>query len=1748
MSTSLVDRARRLFEFLRGAQQLKANPVRSVEVYQREGDVIWLADLPVHPAIARLPRDVPAGDAPLLSIARVPVVAPPEAAAELGRWLTEPVDDPERTPALRQRITEAAPEAEPEATADRTPVSLTLDCFPAVQRQYDTWLPRWLEWAEQERIDRPARDLYARLYTIYVSATESPEELELVAGTGCLGWQPVNGYRIKRHLLTSAASVDFDDRTGRLVVRAVESAEPVQLELDMVEPGLVTAPDKLDEIRADVKAYEGPALAPVVTGDFARRLVHSLDSDGEYRDQDEPAVPGKHAVVAFAPALILRRRSQQGLIEIFDTILHQLDETGEVPDGLIPLIDPDHVPAAPAAAGDGAILLVDDEPFLPLPVNDRQLDVIRRVDSASQTLVQGPPGTGKTHTAAALISHLLAQGKRVLVTAHTDRALREVRDKLPEEIKPLAVAVVGSSREDMADLKLAVQEIAAAASEHDGEENARAIREHFETVDWLRRERSAAHSKLLQAREREVLEWEHRGYRGTLSGIARQLTAEQGRLGWLLGSDAVGPDQEAPLSSREAREWHGYLLDENLRADEPQSRLRLPVLSQLVDADRFARLVAAENGATAADQENAVLKEHPAFSAVRRLAPEQRSELQSRLHRLAGEADHLLGRREQWLDDALRDVRTGRAGQWRARGATIHGLITTGTGWVGQLGPLTDVVVRGGDLGALVALAGELVRFLAGGGVVKTMADGSPKIGAFAPKILKQAQPLFENVLVDGLAPTSAPRLQAFIAWAEGSKVLTALDRAWPESMVIPPEDTLQERLQWHSTELRQLHRVLALADELAAEEQRLRRLELPSPDWNDLGGVRRYASLTDAAAAEEAKAAAAAPLVALERFVGETAQWSDSAQCVADLLDAVKNRDSERFAVARRTLTRLWEVRGQAGRRDQLGGVLRAAAPRLYEGVVSDPGHPDWAERLATFSEAWNWSAARAWITQQESIDVNDLQSDITRIEQAIRHEAETIAAGRAWDHAASPERLSGAARADLTQYAQLVQRAGKNTGIYRNQRRAEIRKAMDRCRPSVPVWIMPIYRIAEQLRVRPDMFDVVVVDEASQAGTEAVFLQYLAKKIVVIGDDRQVSPSAVGVDQQQLRDLARQYLAGDRYRDTWHDPRRSLFDEAKMRYGKLITLIEHRRCVPEIIGFSNRIAYEPDGIRLVPVRQYGADRLEPIKAVYLEDGYERGVTNKSNPVEAEAIVEQIEKCLADPAYDGKTFGVVSLLGPTQAKEIQNKLLGRISKEDWTSRDFRCGDAADFQGSERDVVFLSMVAAPAPDKRMVALTQEQYVQRYNVAVSRAKDQVWIFHSVRPDELPNRECMRFQLLDYSYGVIARGRNAEAGASSEAVPEDRRVEPFDSLFEQRVYNRIVDRGYTVLAQYPSLGYRIDLVVVGAHGRLAVECDGDQWHGPEAYERDLARQRDLERCGWRFFRIAGSAFDVDRTEALAGLWELLQEEDIHPSGWSPAAEAAESPEAVELLPAVIEEVEPEPAIASPAPAPPAEQDWEWPAEDAVDEGAVPVEPAASSGERSAVRTQVAGVEQPAVDRAQPALEAYGVFSGRLTPASDATRDELIEGIQAIVAAEGPVSGDRIHRLYVQSSGGLRVGSQLARLLNSAVSLAVRRGVLLADDPLGRSGVRPRTYRLPDQPLVRVRELGPRDLGDVPPRELATVMRELADRHGWDDEEALFRAVLAQLGLKKLTKNVSQLLSTVLGLARTLESGGQPPRAEA
>jgi hypothetical protein len=118
-----------------------------------------------------------------------------------------------------------------------------------------------------------------------------------------------------------------------------------------------------------------------------------------------------------------------------------------------------------SVSGAGTDRKAKDEPnrvhFFPLPFNHEQGRISDLIDDPKVAVacVSGPPGTGKSHSIANIISHQMALGKRVLVTARTPEAIAAVREKLPESLRPLVIASVGTDRESAQQLQDAVKEL-----------------------------------------------------------------------------------------------------------------------------------------------------------------------------------------------------------------------------------------------------------------------------------------------------------------------------------------------------------------------------------------------------------------------------------------------------------------------------------------------------------------------------------------------------------------------------------------------------------------------------------------------------------------------------------------------------------------------------------------------------------------------------------------------------------------------------------------------------------------------------------------------------------------------------------------------------------------------------------------------------------------------------------------------------------------------------------------------------------------------------------------------------------------------------------------------------------------------------------------------------------------------------------------------------------------------------------------
>jgi len=373
------------------------------------------------------------------------------------------------------------------------------------------------------------------------------------------------------------------------------------------------------------------------------------------------------------------------------------------------------------------------------------------------------------------------------------------------------------------------------------------------------------------------------------------------------------------------------------------------------------------------------------------------------------------------------------------------------------------------------------------------------------------------------------------------------------------------------------------------------------------------------------------------------------------------------------------------------------------------------------------------------------------------------------------------------------------------------------------------------------------------------------LAKKVVIVGDDEQVSPMAVGQKQDFVEHLINEHLPGIP-NSKLYDGRLSIYDLAKQSFGGLFSLLEHFRCVPDIIQFSNHLCYRGE---IKPLRERTSSPFYPQVVPFRVQGIRRQDT-KLNREEAWTVASLLKAAIERPEYQGMTFGVISLLGDEQAFEIEQLLLKHVAPEEYERRRITCGNSAQFQGDERDVMFLSMVDSPE-ETPLRFLDRKEFRQRFNVAASRARNQMWLVYSLDPSTDLKADDLRRRLIEHFLDPGAVSRELEHKLARTQSP-----------FEREVLGYLVRAGYRVTPQWPVGNYRIDFVVEGSGKRIALECDGDRYHPLEKLPEDMARQAILERLGWRFIRLRGSTFFRDPEGTMQGLFAKLEQAEIRPEG--------------------------------------------------------------------------------------------------------------------------------------------------------------------------------------------------------------------------------------------------------------------------
>lgn len=1476
----LRDKAVRIFKFLRDLALLKTKMVRDLAEYE---NVVWFHDVPEYKGCLSVlgPESDKLQYSTWLEIQQSPEPRRPTIPSSCEKWLGEDTseDDPHAEPLLRDEInTDNSVSSVDPSSRTQKQTELLLD-HPEILREWEHWKQdSWRPWVETHINWMAADKIYFQLFSIYQQLKKLGERYELLLGLGLLTWETPNNQVIRRHIIVGDANLSFDAYRAKFELQAAPEGVKLHLETDMIEQRYLPSLEQLKQIESLLSLTEESPWNKDEIDKILKSLINSISPHGIYSySYCPPDKPTKEPTVTFAPAIILRTRTQRSQIQCINNIIEKIGQGDDIPSGVKILCEePKSTDDGDEGAEASATQFTDDNVYLPLPTNEEQEQIVYQIRNQNGILVQGPPGTGKSHTIANIICHLLAEGKRVLVTSQTPRALKVLKEKIPEEVQALCVTLLGNDQPARQELKDSVERINQKYSEWDQLRSKRLITALEEYLYRIKNEK--ADKERLRREQREINTYKHEvafgSFKGTAQQIAQRVASEESTFAWL--KDDVSGEKACPLSNVE----FGELLQLHRELPEDYcSELRKELVSRevLPDVPSFVKIIDDERKAQLELAKFESRRSSLRYRTIQQLPENDIASLHKSISDLLTARSGIRGR-FVWIEQAVLDILAGNDTSWN----NLHDFVLEHLRSVEKnitVAQTLDVqFTETIDRMKLRADSLDLLNHLDGGGGMGWK--------FLAPRVVRQNRYITNEVKVNGRFCKTPEQLRLLIAYLEAMGEIDLLWSAF-QGKDNREDGSLLLQLGYLRERSEALNEVLRLKSLLGTAKKCLKATAgLSEPQWHKLEDVEEIVLDIQAAESEHSFKRVTSTLEQAIQNVSIVQSSPKSHDLNREILAALEERNAHVLARCLEKLESLEKGRAALCEREAQDERLKTVAPKLSHQLQDTFKDNVWNERITKFDSAWAWKIADSWVREfgkeHNEIALEASLKQLTTDEQQV---ISKLAAEKAWDNCL--RKLTAFQRANLIAYEQAVNKTPRTlTAKRRPKWLREAQKAMDNCRGAIPAWIMPLYRVFETIPPVPECFDVVIVDEASQTGPDGLVLQYLAKQIIVVGDEKQISPDAIGVPQDEIEALIKRYLDGIPFKG-WYIPQTSLFDFSAILFSGKIVLREHFRCMPEIIQFSNQLCYT--GTPLKPLRQYPPNRLDPIVVHHVKNGRREGQSSHVlNQSEADELVEAIAKMCSSKEYIGKTMGVISLLGEAQAKYIENKLLTRLSPSDLEKRRIVCGDAYAFQGDERDVILLSMVDAPNESGR--ALTGEADTRRFNVAASRAKDQVVLFHTATLNDL-RPACLRYKLLEYYQNTIS-APNTVAGvdlnklrqlAKGPRTQKPREIDaslPFGSWFEVDVCLRIADHGFKVIPQYNVAGYFIDMVVEGTRNQLAVECDGDEVHGIEQYERDMARQRILERCGWRFWRIRGHEYYRDTVGSLIPLWEMLKEMGIKP----------------------------------------------------------------------------------------------------------------------------------------------------------------------------------------------------------------------------------------------------------------------------
>lgn len=1307
--------------------------------------------------------------------------------------------------------------------------------------------------------------LFNHFYTLYGKLKKEPEAIELVFGDGNLDQEGT--YRLDHPFLLQTVNLEFDESIPAFHVRLADKGP----ELYEHFLGFAEGADESAVVEL-IKNFQAKPVSPLQVSarkHFMKQVAKVLSDTYEVQDDgDKIVLEGDKGRVEHRPTLFLRKR-QLGFQTTIDQILEDLYMRKDVPPFIADIVGSGDVARKGQKSKEVLKKLaldvngLDQKVLFTKPANSEQLLVAKHLERNEAVLVQGPPGTGKTHTIANMIGHLLAEGKSVLVTSYSEKALAVVKEKVTPELQSLCISLLGDA-ESRKELEISLEDIHSKRASLERSQLTRRVTTHEKNREACLRalDKLKADLKAIKLGEYTPIKVAGKMYKPVEA--AKYVDKYRDPSAWLPGPVRHG----ALLPLNEENIKLLYEMKTTLKEEDAiicdwgvaQEELMKPeAFSELVEAEKkFKKLKKPDwmryfkSGEGVADREelqNAIVDLRLVTEQIHSDSPWQLEVL------------------EAGKDDKAKE-------QWRSLAINIKEIYQLNLTYADELMNYEPQVLGLDDKIKPLDVYSQINQKLQDAGKLSKMTlllnphmktvIAASRINGRCPETMQEFETLIHYMIL------KEKRTQLKLRWDRqmvplGAKKTEEMGESF-ELGCQKYSDAILKGLEWYKKKWLPLVKKLG---DYGLDVQSLSELnDFETAETGEVAYIKdvltdKLIEVLEYKAYELEEEEVAKTKIAMQKHVADYSSHNKSEILIA-LKYALKNNNTKAYTTAYEQIIEAKNKSEAIEKQKELLDKLAFAAPSWAEYLKEGVKEKEEVIVPEQIEEAWLCRQFTEIIAKRNERTITDVKHEMTEVEKRLLAHTRALALDKAWLHKLVDFDANRSEVQAIEGWKQLIIKIGAGKGKQAEMLKAEARKLMPKCQKAVPVWIMPLNKVAEHFDPRENKFDVVIIDEASQADMMALVALYLGKQVLIVGDHEQVSPLAVGERIEDMERLVKTYLT-DIPHNYLYSGRFSIYDLAGLSGYQPVRLKEHFRCVPELIGYSNQLAYKG---QIEPLREGGDKGIgAPIQLIHVEGAVEEGQVNEK---EAEAIANQIVECCKQKAYDGKSFGVISLKGDKQAAYIDSLLQKEMSVTTYEKRNILCGNPSHFQGDERDIIFISMVDAPTengPMRLMTYGTDNLYKKRYNVAMSRGKDQVWIMHSFNQEEHLKEEDIRKELFAYCENIGKESKQTEK-LYEEPLPE----------FEAFIKEKLEEKGFKVEGHTSSGHILTGLIVSKNNHKVRVVCDSEKWQEEMELDEEMSKQAVLERIGWQFIYLSATHFYTDEKRSLKDLVEQLEEKGL------------------------------------------------------------------------------------------------------------------------------------------------------------------------------------------------------------------------------------------------------------------------------